>query len=176
MLLESRSKIEDRNALGLVLPSGPDSARGVEILAAVLRAEPLRAAAVAPGLEFVPAPGARAHRAAPFRWASMSCMTAFASVFRSSVQRSSSSRFKSPRPPHGPAAPLRQGLLLCRCSNVGCQGLSRRTGDVAGESVVSQEQKSGCRELSKTTSSCRDPATEANASAGSSRTERLSVS
>ncbi len=39
-----------------------------------------------------------------FRWASMSVMTAFASVFRSSVHKSSSSRFKSPRLPRSPQA------------------------------------------------------------------------
>ena len=64
MLLQASSKFEDRNALGLVLLSGPDSARGVEILAAVLRAEPLSAAAVVSRLEFGPAPRAQlAHRA-----------------------------------------------------------------------------------------------------------------
>ena len=45
---------------------------------------------------------------------------------------------------------------------------SRRIGaptlDMAGTFLIRQEQKFGCRELSKTTSSCRDPATEANAS------------
>ena len=48
--------------------------------------------------------------------------------------------------------------------------------DMAGTFLIRQEQKFGCRELSKTTSSCRDPATESNASAGGSRTSQLSVS
>ncbi len=43
-------------------------------------------------------------------------------------------------------------------------------------SVPSQEQKFGCRELSKTTSSCRDLGVEANASAGASKSGQLSVS
>ncbi len=43
-------------------------------------------------------------------------------------------------------------------------------------SVHSQEQKFGCRELSKTTSSCRDLAVEANASAVGSKSGQLSVS
>ena len=47
---------------------------------------------------------------------------------------------------------------------------------LGGSRPLHQKRKFGCREWSKTTSSCRDPATEANASAGSSRTGRLSVS
>ncbi len=39
--------------------------------------------------------------------------------------------------------------------------------------TLSHKRKFGCRELSKTTSSCRDPAIEPNASAGSSRSGRL---
>ena len=35
----------------------------------------------------------------------------------------------------------------------------------SGTSVLCQEETFGCRRLSKTTSSCRDPAVEANASA-----------
>ncbi len=42
--------------------------------------------------------------------------------------------------------------------------------------LLAKEQKFGCRELSNTTSSCRDPATEANASAGGSRNGQLLVS
>ena len=43
-------------------------------------------------------------------------------------------------------------------------------------SAFSQKEKFGCRELSKTTSSCRDPSIEANASAGGSRGGRQAVS
>jgi hypothetical protein len=43
-------------------------------------------------------------------------------------------------------------------------------------SAFSHKQKFGCRELSKTTSSCRDLAVEANASAVGSKSGQLSVS
>ncbi len=59
MLLETGSKIENRHPLRLVLPSGPNSARGVEVLPTVLRTEFLDAAAVVPVLELGPAPRAR---------------------------------------------------------------------------------------------------------------------
>ncbi len=49
--------------------------------------------------------------------------------------------------------------------------------DTGGRSrPMHQQQKFGCRKLSKTTPTCRDPAIEANAGAGGSRSGRLSVS
>ena len=45
-------------------------------------------------------------------------------------------------------------------------GYTGRDSNVAGTSLVSHKQKFGCRELSKTTSSCCDLAVEPNASAG----------
>ncbi len=55
-------------------------------------------------------------------------------------------------------------------------GYTGRKSDMARTSLPSQEQKSGCRELSKTTSSCRDLAVEANTSAVGSKSGQLSVS
>ncbi len=43
-------------------------------------------------------------------------------------------------------------------------------------SAYSHKRKFGCRELSKTTSSCRDLAVEANASAVGSKSGQMSVS
>ncbi len=60
--------------------------------------------------------------------------------------------------------------------NVRSWGHSRRVEWAALTVSYSQKEKFSCRELSKTTSSCRDPSIEANASAGGSRSRRLSVS
>ncbi len=134
MLLQAPSKFKDRNALGLVLLSGPDSARGVEVLAAVHRAEPLSAAAVIAGREFGPAPRAQlAHRAflRCFRWTSMSCMTSFASVFRSAVQKSSSSHFRSPKSPQALERCMRVILALksrSRPRSAACRRRASRSG------------------------------------------------
>ena len=59
-----------------------------------------------------------------------------------------------------------------------CPELGVKRKSISGDwmSACSQEQKFGCPELSKTTSSCRDLAVEANASAVGSKSGQLSVS
>ncbi len=58
-LVEGRSESKDRHPFGVVLRRGPNTAGAIEGAPARCRAEPLCAAALAPGLEFGPAPGAK---------------------------------------------------------------------------------------------------------------------
>jgi hypothetical protein len=111
--------------------------------------------------------------------------TNFSSPPPPKTSRNSQSGFRNQarRAPHTPDQPTRNGKSAQphrrkaanpqRDKAVGQSTTDETPSSPEFFNAIGQEQKFGCRELSKTTSACRDLAAEANASAGGSRIGRL---